>query len=59
MLTDEAKVGILFASVLAALIGVVLLLASSRGEGGDDSEDDEGAGSGETASTPEEAASVG
>lgn len=59
MLTDEAKVGILFASVLAALIGVVLLLASSRGEGGDDSADDEGAGSGETESTPEEAASVG
>lgn len=30
LLTDEAKVGILLASVLAAVVGVLLLLASSR-----------------------------
>lgn len=31
LLTDEAKVGILIASVLAAVVGVVLLLLASRG----------------------------
>ena len=33
LLTAEAKVGILLASVLAAVVGVVLLLISSRGRG--------------------------
>lgn len=33
LLTDEAKVGILIASVLAAVVGVVLLLLASRGSG--------------------------
>jgi NhaA family Na+:H+ antiporter len=41
LLTEEAKIAILLASLFAAVIGVVTLLASTRGRTYDDEPEDE------------------